>query len=582
MDAHNEVKKDGSSSEGSTFRPSIVHGPAEPPLVSLTLGALLDLQTRKYGSREALIVRWTGARWTYKDLCDHSINLAKMLLDVGIRPGDRVGIMAGNCEQYVCVVFAAARVGAILTVLNNTYTAGEALRAMRHTGCKMLFTTSRIGAVDNKILLSQLVHNPDLVPTLEEIVILYGENDGFRTYDEAIEDGRQLPGDALEEVQGALGANDICMLLFTSGSTGNPKAAGLTHHGVVNNARFIGDRMDLKKEDVLVCPPPLFHCFGLVLGLLAVITHGAKVVYASELFDPIATLHAISEERATALHGVPAMFDTLFSSRRDGLDLTSLRTGIIAGSPVPKHLMKLMSNEFGMTQWTSSYGLTEASPTCFNATTSDTMERKMNTVGKIMPHAHAKIVDRNGNIVPVGTRGELCMAGYQLQAGYWLNPEKTAECMELDEDGVLWLHTGDEAVFDSEGYCTITGRFKDIIIRGGENIYPLEIEDRLVEHPAVERAIVVGIKHARLVEVVGAFLQRKPGHERPSDEELRAWTRQTLGRHKSPHHIFWLGEDGLTGEIPLTGSGKIQKFMLREIGERWLSQRQATAVQPRL
>ena len=337
------------------------------------------------------------------------------------------------------------------------------------TACKILFTTSRIGAVDNTILLSRLVHDPDAVPMLEEVIILYGENDGFRTYEEAIQDGGLIPQEALREVQGSLSASDICMLLFTSGSTGNPKAAGLTHNGVVNNARFIGDRMDMTAEDVLTCPPPLFHCFGLVLGMLAVITHGAKVVYPGELFDPEATLQAIAEEHATALHGVPAMFDTLFSLPRDGLNLDSLRTGIIAGSPVPQHLMKLMSNEFGMTQWTSSYGLTEASPTCFNATTSDSMDRKLKTVGKVMPHAHAKIVDRNGNIVPVGTRGELCMAGYQLQAGYWLNPEKTAECMELDEDGVLWLHTGDEAVFDAEGYCSITGRFKDIIIRGGEN-----------------------------------------------------------------------------------------------------------------
>jgi acyl-CoA synthetase (AMP-forming)/AMP-acid ligase II len=343
------------------------------------------------------------------------------------------------------------------------------------TACKMLFTISRIGAVDNTILLSKLIHDPNAVPWLEEVIMLYGQNGGFRTYDEAIEDGAQLPSDSLEEVQGSLSVNDICMLLFTSGSTGSPKAASLTQHGIVNNARFIGDRMDLSHSDILVCPPPMFHCFGLVLGLLAVITHGAKVVYPGELFDPAATLQAISRERATALHGVPAMFDTLFSLSRDGLNLESLRTGIIAGSPVPQHLMKLMSNEFGMTQWTSSYGLTEASPTCFNATTSDKMQRKLTTVGKIMPHAHAKIVDRNGNIVAIGQRGELCIAGYQLQAGYWLNPEKTAECMELDEEGVLWLHTGDEAVFDNEGYCSITGRFKDIIIRGGENIYPLEM-----------------------------------------------------------------------------------------------------------
>jgi acyl-CoA synthetase (AMP-forming)/AMP-acid ligase II len=215
-------------------------------------------------------------------------------------------------------------------------------------------------------------------------------------------------------------------------------------------------------------------------------------------------------------------------------------------------------------------GLTEASPTCFNAYTHDTVDRKLSTVGKLMPHAHAKIVDRRGNIVPLGVRGQLCIAGYQLQAGYWLNAEKTAECMIHDDQGVLWLHTGDEAEFDAEGYCKITGRFKDLIIRGGENIYPLEVEDRLVAHPAIERAIVVGVKHPRMGEVVGAFLQRKAGERRPNNNELRSWTRETLGRHKSPEHIFWLGEDGMIAQIPLTGSGKIQKFVLQSVAEQWL------------
>lgn len=336
---------------------------------------------------------------------------------------------------------------------------------------------------------------------------------------------------------------------------------------IINNARFIGDRLSLTYEDVLCCPPPLFHCFGLVLGLLASITHGAKIIFPQEIFNASATLHAISEEQATVLHGVPAMFDSLFAAPRDGLNLTSLRTGIIAGSPVPQHLMQLMADEFGMRQWTSSYGLTEASPTCFNATTRDTMDRKLSTVGKIMPHAHAKIVNADGNIVPIGTRGELHIAGYQLMKNYWRNPAKTAEVLVHDENGVLWLRTGDEAVFDGEGYCSITGRFKDLIIRGGENIYPLEIENRLVAHPAVELAIVVGIKHARLVEVVGAFLQRRKGCKRPTHAELKSWTRETLGRHKCPEHVFWLGEDGIIGQIPLTGSGKIQKFTLRELAE---------------
>lgn len=244
---------------------------------------------------------------------------------------------------------------------------------------------------------------------------------------------------------------------------------GLILHdsNLVNNSRFIGDRMRLSPDDVLCCPPPLFHCFGLVLGLLAIVTHGGKIVYPAEVFDIPSTLRAISDESCTAVHGVPAMFDSLFQAELPpGFNCEKLRTGIIAGAPVPRYLMELLVNRFGMTEFTSSYGLTEASPTCFNAFTDDAMHRRLTTVGTLMPHANAKIVDREGNVVPVGERGELCMAGYQLQAGYWNNSEKTNEVMVRDAAGVLWLHTGDEAVFDEHGYCTITGRFKDIIIRG--------------------------------------------------------------------------------------------------------------------
>lgn len=245
---------------------------------------------------------------------------------------------------------------------------------------------------------------------------------------------------------------------------------------LVNNSRFIGDRMRLTPADILCCPPPLFHCFGLVLGLLAVITHGGKVVYPAEVFDIPATLRAISDERCTAVHGVPAMFDSLFQAPwPEGFNCEALRTGIIAGAPVPRYLMELLVNRFGMTEFTSSYGLTEASPTCFNAFTDDAIDKRLTTVGTLMPHAQAKIVDRDGNIVPVGTRGELCMAGYQLQAGYWNNSEKTAEVMVRDASGVLWLHTGDEAVFDEAGYCSITGRFKDIIIRGEPQAYNAKV-----------------------------------------------------------------------------------------------------------
>ncbi|KAG5969868.1 hypothetical protein E4U55_001947, partial [Claviceps digitariae] len=322
---------------------------------------------------------------------------------------------------------------------------------------------------------------------------------------------------------------------------------------LVNNARFIGDRMRLTPDDILCCPPPLFHCFGLVLGLLAIVTHGGKIVYPAEVFDIPSTLQAISDESCTAVHGVPAMFDSLFQADLPpGFTCDKLRTGIIAGAPVPRYLMELLVHRFGMTEFTSSYGLTEASPTCFNAFTDDAMHRRLTTVGTLMPHACAKIVDREGNLVPVGERGELCMAGYQLQAGYWNNSEKTNEVMVRDA-------------------------------AGGENIYPLEIEERLVAHPSISRAIVVGLKDKHYGEVVAAFVEQTPQNQnqnenqnhalQPTDGDLREWVRQTLGKHKSPAHVFWLGQDGIPAQVPLTGSGKVRKFEMARLGNEILGKR---------
>lgn len=328
--------------------------------------------------------------------------------------------------------------------------------------------------------------------------------------------------------------------------------------------------MRLTSADILCCPPPLFHCFGLVLGLLAVLTHGGKIVYPAEIFDPVATIKAITEEGCTALHGVPSMFDTLFQKLPEGFTCNTLRTGIVAGAPVPRSLMEKMVNIFGMTEFTSSYGLTEAAPTCFNAFTDDLIDLRLTTVGTLMPHAHAKIVDREGNIVPLGEKGELCIAGYQLQAGYWNNSEKTNEVMIRDASGLLWLHTGDEAVFDENGYCSITGRFKDIIIRGGENIYPLEIEERLIAHPSISRAIVVALADKHYGEIVGAFLELRQDCIFPEDEEVREWVRSRLGRHKVPAKLFWLGRDGVPAMVPLTGSGKVKKYEMAQLGNKIL------------
>ncbi|EAW07130.1 putative long-chain-fatty-acid-CoA ligase [Aspergillus clavatus NRRL 1] len=559
---------------------SIVQGET-PGLLDLTLGELLTLQSLRYGDHECLVFPWTGARWTYAALKDEADRVARGLLAMGIKKGDRVGIMAGNCEQYISVFFAAARVGAILVVLNNTYTPSELSYALGHTDCRLLFMTPRIGRHSLEQVLTHMGPRPIQQGTssaLEKIIILRGEYQGFNTYNHVIQRGEPLPSHALLDREAELRPGDVCNLQFTSGSTGNPKAAMLTHHNLVNNSRFIGDRMKLTSFDILCCPPPLFHCFGLVLGMLAVVTHGSKIIFPSETFDPAAVLHAISDEKCTALHGVPTMFEAILSlPKPPNFDTSNLRTGIIAGAPVPRPLMKRLLGELNMMEYTSSYGLTEASPTCFNALTTDTIERRLTTVGKVMPHARAKIIDAKGNIVPVGKRGELCIAGYQLTKGYWNNPTKTAEVLITDADGTTWLKTGDEALFDEQGYCTITGRFKDIIIRGGENIYPLEIEERLAAHPAIEVASVIGIPDYKYGEVVGAFLALAAGYEgkRPSEDELRAWTRETLGRHKAPQHFFVFGEEGVDRTIPVTGSGKVRKVDLRNIAAGVLEKRQA-------
>ncbi|KAI1439788.1 4-coumarate-CoA ligase [Annulohypoxylon stygium] len=551
---------------------SYLEGPVDPPLVDLTLGELLDLQCQHHGSQECIVTPWTGARWTYNELNQQSSQLARSLMSLGIGVGDRVGIMAGNCEQYAAVFFAVTRIGAILVILNNTYTPTEALYALKFSDCKVFFTTKKIGRNDNTKILGELAKEKQS----PNIVILRGESGSYPTYADLIKQGRGISPEDVNRVSKKVLAHNVCNLQFTSGTTGLPKAAMLTHHNIVNNARFIGDRMRLTPDDILCCPPPLFHCFGLVLGMMAVITHGAKIVYPEETFDPAAVLRAISDERCTAVHGVPAMFDTLFSLEPPpGFNCDNLRTGIIAGAPVPRYLMELLVDRFGMTEFTSSYGLTEASPTCFNAFTDDAIERRLTTVGTLMPHARAKIVDHDGNIVPIGQRGELCIAGYQLQAGYWNNSEKTAEVMARDAEGVLWLRTGDEAVFDDAGYCSITGRFKDIIIRGGENIYPLEIEERLLKHPMISRAVVTGLKDAHYGEVVGAFLElvEEGDGKRPTDQEVREWVQQKLGRHKAPTHVFWLGQAGIPKEVPLTGSGKVKKFEMARFGEEILRTR---------
>jgi len=543
-------------------RLSLLHGPTATPLLTHTLGSLLRTQARRFGERAAVHAPWTATSWTYSELDDETDRVARGLLALGVVHGDRIGIMAGNCAEYAAVFFATARIGAVLVVLNNTYAAAELDSAVAHTGCRVLFITLAVGRHDNGAYLRS--QRTPQAP-LELVVVLRGVHEDVPTYADVVAAGRTVDAAALAEAEERTMAHDLANLQFTSGSTGNPKAAMLSHHNLVNNSLFVGQRMDFAADDVLCCPPPLFHCFGLVLGLLACINHGASIVLPSETFDAAAVLAAVDSHACTALHGVPAMFSSLLSLPRPAGWRSSLRTGIIAGSPVPPALMQRLFSELGMRQYTSSYGLTEASPTCFNAHTSTPLVRRLRTVGTVMPHISAKVVAvATTTAVPVGVRGELCIAGYALSSGYYRAPEKTDETFRVHtDDGRRWLHTGDEAYFDADGHCVITGRFKDIIIRGGENIYPAEIEDRLVAHPKIETAAVVGVKDEKYGEAVGCFLQG----ERLSDKEVREWCRARLARFKAPQHVFWVGGDGAIAEWPKTGSGKILKPRLRRVAE---------------
>ncbi|KAH8652656.1 putative long-chain-fatty-acid-CoA ligase [Tricladium varicosporioides] len=548
---------------------SFLTGPTDVKLWDVTVGQLLKQQAIAHPSRECVVFPETNQRLTYEQLYLSSLAVSKGLLAAGVQRGQCVGILAGNCLAYVELLFATAHIGAIYVVLNSSYTAAELKSAVRHSECRLLFTAPTIGKQSNNTVLEMLSGNEisEELPKLRKVVLVKpGGPTRFINYQDFVDRGRDIPGSYLQSEIDNISSDDICNLQFTSGTTGNPKAAMLTHSNIVNNGRFVGDRMRLTPKDILACPPPLFHCFGLVLGLIASVTHGSSTVFPSETFDPVKTLQAVSKEECTALHGVPAMFSAQLELKAQ-MEFPRLRTGIAAGAPVPQKMMEDLHASMNLLEITNTYGMTETSPASFMTFTDDPIEKRLKTVGRILPHMKAKIIDTMGNIVPLGSRGELCVAGFALQKGYWQNSEKTAEVMITDANGILWMHTGDEAIFDEEGYCQITGRIKDIIIRGGENIFPLEIEERLVQHPTVIQASVVGLTDQKYGEVVCAFLEPRRSHPRPSLNQIRDFVREKLGWHKAPVHVFWLGEGE---DFPKTGSGKIQKHILKSQGENWL------------
>ncbi len=541
---------------------SHVRGPEAPPLWDRTIPDVLAETVAARGGAEAAIFADRGLRWTWEDFAGAVDRLATGLLDLGVEPGDRVGIWAPNRPEWLLTQFATARIGAVMVNINPAYRLGELEFALAKVGCRALILADAFKTSDYLGMIGALA--PELataapgdlhaakLPALRAVIRMgAGRTPGMLNFD----DVAATPADTarLDAVTAGLRPDDPINIQFTSGTTGLPKGATLTHRNIVNNARYVVGTMGFSSKDRLCIPVPLYHCFGMVMGTLGCVTTGATMVFPGEGFDPLATLTAVEAERCTALYGVPTMFAAMLDHAEfDRFDLSSLRTGIMAGSPCPIEIMRRVVARMHMEEVTIAYGMTETSPVSFQSHTDDPLEKRVTTVGRIHPHLEVKLIGPDGATVPVGEMGELCTRGYSVMLGYWDEPEKTAEA--IDADG--WMHTGDLATIDAEGYCNIVGRVKDMLIRGGENVYPREVEEYLFRHPAVQLVQVFGIPDERYGEEVCAWVVLKPGAS-ATEEEIRDFARGQMAHYKVPRHVRF------KTELPMTVTGKAQKFLMR-------------------
>ncbi|HEV2626220.1 MAG TPA: AMP-binding protein [Xanthobacteraceae bacterium] len=544
---------------------SYVHGASDQPLIGKTIGQFFDDACAKWATRPALVVPHQNVRLSYAELREAVDRLAAGLLTLELNPGDRIGIWSANNSEWVLTQFASAKAGLILVNINPAYRTAELEYALNKVGCKALILAERFKTSDYVGMLRELA--PELghalpgklesarLPALRSVVLLGDSwHPGTFRFSEIMTRGGASETKRIAELAPQLQFDEPINIQFTSGTTGFPKGATLSHHNILNNGFFIGEAMRLTSEDRLCIPVPLYHCFGMVLGNLAALTHGACMVFPGEGFDPLATLQAVAEERCTALHGVPTMFIAqLDHPEFSRFDLSSLRTGIMAGSPCPIEVMKRAIGNMHLSEITIAYGMTETSPVSFQSSTEDPLERRVSTVGRIAPHVEVKIVDLNGRIVPTGTPGELLTRGYCVMLGYWGDEERTREAI----DAARWMHTGDLATIDAEGYCNIVGRIKDMVIRGGENVYPREIEEFLYRHPKIQDVQVIGVPDDRYGEEICAWVELRPGVS-ATEEEIRAFCRDQIAHYKVPRYIKFVDE------FPMTVTGKIQKFIMRE------------------
>ncbi|MDD2990701.1 MAG: AMP-binding protein [Zoogloea sp.] len=544
---------------------SYVHGASDKPLIGQTIGRYFDEACALHGAREALVVRHQGVRLTYAALRQKVDALACSLIRLGLKPGERIGIWAQNRLEWTLTQFATAKAGLVLVNINPAYRRSELEYALNKVGCRALILSPAFKNSDYLGMLADLA--PELshcepallrahtLPTLEIVIRMGAERSpGMLNFDALLAPPSRDELGELELLGESLQFDDPINIQFTSGTTGNPKGATLSHHNILNNGFFVGEAIRLVPGDRVCIPVPLYHCFGMVMGNLGCITHGATMVYPAEAFEPLAVLQTVAEEKCTASYGVPTMFIAqLDHPDFAGFDLSSLRTGIMAGSPCPIEVMKRVIERMNMRDVTIAYGMTETSPVSFQSGTDDPIERRVSTVGRVQPHCEVKIIDTDGRIVPRGAPGELCTRGYSVMLGYWGDEAKTAEA--IDRAG--WMHTGDIAVIDDEGFCNIVGRIKDMVIRGGENIYPREIEEFLYRHPAILDVQVVGVPDKKYGEELCAWIIPREG-QKLSEDDVRAFCQGQIAHYKIPRYISFVDS------FPMTVTGKIQKFQIRE------------------
>ena len=544
---------------------SYVCGTSQTPLRYQTVGQAFDDAVARFGDRDALVVRHQDVRWTYRELARRVDEVAAGLLGLGLEPGDRVGIWSPNCAEWVLTQIATAKAGLILVNINPAYRISELEYALTKVGCRALITADRFKTSDYLAMLRELAPELDKaspgqlkaarLPTLQAIAHLGPDPaKGMLRFDDIAAAATDVTRKRVLELAARLGPDDPINIQFTSGTTGYPKGATLTHFNIVNTGFFTGEAMRLGEEDRLCIPVPLYHCFGMVLGNLAAITHGSAMVYPGEAFEPLAVLETVQREHCTALHGVPTMFIAeLDHPDFTRFDLSSLRTGIMAGSPCPIEVMKRVIDRMNMSEVTIAYGKTETSPVSFQSSTDDPLELRVSTVGRIHPHVEVKIVDLEGRVVPPGERGELCTRGYSVMRGYWDDEERTREA--IDDAG--WMHTGDLATLDKQGYCNIVGRLKDMVIRGGENVYPREIEEFLYRHPKVQDVQVFGVPDTKYGEELCAWIQLREGAQ-VTEDEIKDFCRGQIAHYKVPRYVRFVKE------FPMTVTGKMQKFVMRD------------------